>query len=70
MEEEQVTMFTEQSWFYSGGQRSPDVGEEFRSEAYKELVISMREEARSRQWHVDLVILLMVAGNLDRPLRL
>jgi hypothetical protein len=50
-EEEKLTMFAHHSYFKSGPGMPPDVGDEFRSEAYEELVISLREEKRSMWWH-------------------
>ena len=48
---EKATIFTEHSWFKCGPGMPPAVGDEFRSEAFEESAISMREERRSMYWH-------------------
>ncbi|KAB5582532.1 hypothetical protein GE09DRAFT_1049533 [Coniochaeta sp. 2T2.1] len=50
-ERDRVTMFAHHSWFKSGPRRPPHIGDEFRSDAYEELTIDVREEPRSRSWH-------------------
>ena len=50
-DEEKLKIFTEHSWFKCGPRHPPDIGDEFRSEGYEQLVMSWREERRSMQWH-------------------
>ena len=50
-ERDRVTMFAHHSWFKSGPGRAPHIGDEFRSDAYAELTINVREERRSMWWH-------------------
>ena len=46
---EQITMITELNWVKSGPNAPPRIGDEFRSEDYKEVVIQHEEERRTRQ---------------------